>query len=108
MNNVLQKDLARIGKGEDDEIKEPGHNMEVYPNPSFGKPVSVKLKNFSKLEPVTIYIYDLNGNILKSESAITDGKGELSTQIAMKDNKNYIVRVVYLSGFRYVKVINVN
>jgi hypothetical protein len=80
----------------------------AYPNPNSGNALFVKLINFKKGEEVTISVYDMLGNKLRSIKALPDAAGEYNTRFAIENNsKNhfYIVRSTCLSGPLYVKVI---
>ncbi len=102
MSAALPTDLNKVVNDADDRL------LNVFPNPSFGNQISVQLENFNRQEPVTVYVYDMNGRIVKSVSAVTDREGKFLMQIGNKEKniQSFIVRVVYLSGFKFVKVVN--
>jgi hypothetical protein len=102
ISTVVPTDLNKIVNGSDD------HLLSVFPNPSFGSQISVQLAKFNRQEPVTVYVYDMNGRIVKSLSAVADREGKFLMEIGNKDmsTQNFIVSVVYLSGFKSVKVVN--
>ncbi|MXV51301.1 hypothetical protein GS399_10005 [Pedobacter sp. HMF7647] len=83
-------------------------SLTIYPNPNYGSPVNVRLRNFNKQEPVTIYLYDMMGYVLKSIKAVTDLNGEFHTQISVENmhkSNFYIVRALFSTGSRFAKLI---
>ncbi len=93
------------------EIKEnENYNIQVYPNPNLGHPVSVQLKNFNRNEPLTIQLYDQKGIVLKTVRATADADGRYSMRMDMANYKSsfYILRVDYSAGFKFAKIVNIN
>ncbi|QRQ99893.1 OmpL47-type beta-barrel domain-containing protein [Dyadobacter sandarakinus] len=99
--------LELLRAAESDDNKGEDHHMTVYPNPSSGNPVNIRLEKFNRQEPVTIYLYDLKGNVIRTVSGVADGRGEFSMQLTDKSRKpgSYIVKVVYISGARFAKIV---
>lgn len=80
----------------------------TYPNPNYGGPIHVVLKNFNKNESLILSLYDLMGNKLKSVSAVANLNGEYSYEFDIDRsslNQYYIIRANYSSGSKSSKVI---
>ncbi|RYY35604.1 MAG: hypothetical protein EOP46_09435 [Sphingobacteriaceae bacterium] len=85
-----------------------GHNLQVYPNPVADGQINMKLTAFAKKEPVTIYLYNMMGQVQRTLSGVTDEDGTLSARMALsRQNQGsfYILRVVYPTGSKFAKVL---
>ncbi|RVU02459.1 T9SS type A sorting domain-containing protein [Mucilaginibacter limnophilus] len=84
------------------------HHLQVYPNPATNGQVNIKLDSFGRKEPVTIYLYNMMGQMQRTISGVTDEQGVLFAQLALsRQNQGnfYIVRVTYPNGSRYAKIM---
>ncbi|QRQ99446.1 OmpL47-type beta-barrel domain-containing protein [Dyadobacter sandarakinus] len=111
INNVPERYLSNLPAEKAGESGLPDHTLRLFPNPSAGtEPVTLKLENFSKMEPVTVYMYDMQGNVIQSISERTDMNGELNIRVEPKRGTNqnsFIIKVAYPAGFRFVKWVNI-
>ncbi|GGB81425.1 hypothetical protein GCM10011325_06110 [Dyadobacter sediminis] len=108
---VREVDISDVFLKESDveSQQESARSLSVYPNPAgAGEPVHVVLSGFNTREPVSIYLYDLQGNIIRSFSGITGRDGTLTTQMlpANTDIKSFIIKAVFATGTKSAKVIH--
>jgi hypothetical protein len=83
-------------------------SLKVYPNPNPGNILNIQLKDYKKQEGITIYLFDMMGNKLRSTRAEIGPDGTYNTFIQMPKAKSthfYIVKVVSVSVTKEAKVI---
>jgi hypothetical protein len=83
-------------------------SLIVYPNPNPGNQLNIQLQSFKKQENVTIRIYDMLGNQIKSLNITTDSNGDYYTSLPLQKSDMihfYIVRAITGSITKEVKVI---
>lgn len=107
---VREVDISDVmPKGERAETEQEAvHNLNVYPNPADAdESVNLVLSGFHTQEPVSIYLYDLKGNLVRSFTAITGKDGTLTTQIvpAGTELNSYIVKTVFSTGTKSARII---
>ncbi|MDR6944299.1 Ig-like domain-containing protein [Mucilaginibacter pocheonensis] len=94
-------------KKETSEPKNDDHILLAYPNPNGGGPLYVKVRNCKIHETVSISMYNMDGKKLKTIKVTANEQGQIDTQFDIKPDKNkyYIIRIVYLTGSKYAKII---
>ena len=110
INNTPRIDSIIKSAGEKKEVKDQkndGRVLQAYPNPNGGGSLYIKLRNFKVHETVTISLYTMDGKKLKTIEQVTNSQGQIDTRFEIKPDKNkyYIVRAVYLTGFKYAKIV---
>ncbi|MDB4919439.1 Ig-like domain-containing protein [Mucilaginibacter sp.] len=88
--------------------KDDGRILKVYPNPNTAGKIYVSLKNFKAKEDVSVYLFDMTGKRIETIATQANIQGEINIQFEIKniiENKFFIIRAVYSTGFKYAKVI---
>ncbi|WP_409014276.1 T9SS type A sorting domain-containing protein [Dyadobacter sp. NIV53] len=81
----------------------------MYPNPiQNGSKIYIDLTDFAKQEPVTITIYDRNGQLYQAKTVDSDAEGGISVEMSV--NKAmvpglYIIKAQTASGVKHSKFI---
>ncbi|MEP6597295.1 MAG: T9SS type A sorting domain-containing protein, partial [Ginsengibacter sp.] len=85
----------------------PGLKVQVYPNPNSVDNVHVALETHAGQEVVNIIMYNASGQIIKSNTLLTDTKGLGSIEIPVKDiNRGfYIIRAQGISGNKQLRLL---
>ncbi|WP_162996376.1 Ig-like domain-containing protein [Mucilaginibacter celer] len=92
---------------EADQRNADSHTLQVYPNPNTDGRIYVRLRNFKPREAFSLYLYSIQGASIETIRTIVNEAGEFNTafkSLSTTYNKFYLVRVEYLSGYKYAKV----
>ncbi|WP_221393632.1 T9SS type A sorting domain-containing protein [Dyadobacter sp. NIV53] len=83
--------------------------LKIYPNPiRNGEKIYIDLTNFAKQEPVTITMYDRNGQLYQAKTVNTDAKGGISVEMSVNKAMTpglYIIKAQTASGVKQSKII---
>ncbi|RDV10348.1 choice-of-anchor D domain-containing protein, partial [Pontibacter diazotrophicus] len=83
------------------ESEAQGHSISVYPNPSQGYLLHLKIIGFSETERVLITLYDLTGKAIQYERYETDESGNIDEELVLNQHINkgvYIIKAQSASG----------